>query len=185
MLVPSGSTAQQFKWTGLSLTKFKARFDINYVNGVNSADHQIFTADVGATKIITLGMITTNKLRLYTAAGTGTTIWTSSTTLGANTHYRVECYMNGISATTATVKIALYAGHSTTPLETYDGTGISNTGTVNIDNFVYGKHNAVSTANSYVIDNVAFDDNPSSDYVWPSYTFVDPVTWDYAITQGI
>lgn len=172
---PASAAASYFRWSNLGLTRFKARFYLHYV-GLQSADHWPFAAAVGGTKNITLQVISTNKLRLYTAAGTGTPIWTASPSFVAGSWYRIEVYANGLSASAATVKVAIFAGHDTVALDAYDGTGVSNTGLTPFDNVTFGKYNAVTLPNAHNIDDLALDTDPATDFVWPSLTPAPPFT---------
>lgn len=177
MLAPASSVATYTRWNvGLSLTKFKMKFLLCYPT-LQSADHWVFAAGVGGTKVITLNTTPGNFPRLYTAAGTGTTIHTFASTFVAGRVYRWEVFMDGLSASTATVKTALFSGAtvqsalaSTTPDEEYDGTGISNTGLTALDTFTWGKYNSATLANAHHWDGVALDTDPPADYRWPYYT---------------
>jgi hypothetical protein len=169
MRIAADSVAQQFRWNGLSLSKFKARMYF-YYDGLQSTDNYLFVTAVGGTRTIICNVNGANKLRLYTAAGTGTTIWTATNALSAGSWYRLECYGNGLSASTADVKVAYFPVHGTTPTEAYDGTGVSNTGLTAFDNVIFGKQNAATVANDLYVDEVALDTDPSSDYTWPLYT---------------
>ena len=155
--IGASAVSSYVRWQGLSMTDYLARFLICYPV-LMGADHWIFAAGVGGTKIITLGYIgSVNKLRLYTAAGTGTTIFTAASAFVATRCYRVEVYASGLSASAATVKLRMFSGATplealsatASPVESYDGTGVSNTGLTAIDTITYGKYNGVTLAQDY------------------------------------
>jgi hypothetical protein len=169
MRVPASSVAEQWKWSGESLTSFKAKFMLRY-GTLQSADHWIFASAVGGTKNIWLGGITTNKLRLYTVGGTR---WTAVNAFTAGSWYRVEVYMGNLSATVGNIKVAIYEDEFTTTAWDSFNSSVENTGTTNVDNITYGKYNAATLSNNYNVAGLAFDNAPGADYVWP---YTEPIT---------
>lgn len=176
--VPASAVSSYSRWNGFSLTDFSARWLLCYPT-LMGADHFMFVAAVGATRIINLSYVgSVNKPRLYTALGTGTTIWTGANAFVAGRCYRMEVFMSGLSASAATVKVRMFAGATpaealggtATPVESYDGTGISNTGTTAIDNISYGKYNTVTLAQDLYAGAFALNTAPAGDQPWPLYT---------------
>ena len=176
--IPASSVNGQLKWNGLSTTDFLARWLVCYPV-LMGADHWMFSAEAAGSRAITLGYLGSfNKLRLYTAAGTGTTIWTAANAFVATRCYRIEVYMSGLSASTATVKVRMFSGATplealsgtATPVESYDGTGVSNTGTTNIDTINFAKVNTVTLAQDLYVGATALNTAPAGDQPWPLYT---------------
>ena len=157
----------------------KSRFYLYYPT-LLGADHWPWQACIGggATRILTLKVTTGNKLQLTTPAGS---VWTDAAAFSAGQWYRAEVYMNGIDTSTATVKVAYFL-HSTAPIDSYDGTGTSNTGSTNIDSVFFGKTNGATIANPFYVDDIAVDTAPSADYVWPSV--LPSFTWSTTVAFG-
>ena len=122
-----------------------------------TADWWNMVVAVGGTKIVTLSVLSNNKLRLFTAAGTGTTIWTSPNALSTTAWTRIELFVSGLSASTATVKVATYLGDSGTIDQSYDGTGISNTGASNFTNISFGRYQSTGGSHDVWIDDLAWE----------------------------
>ena len=130
-----------------------------------TADWWNMVVAVGGTKVVTLSVNSANKLRLYTAAGTGTTIWTATNAMSTTAWTRIELFVSGLSATTATVKVALY-DDTDTLIQEYNGTGISNTGLSNFTNISFGRYQSSAGSHDVWIDDIAYEVGGSG-YIGP------------------
>lgn len=101
-----------------------------------------FDASAWATRLI---LTAANKLKLNTKGGT--TQWTSTTTLTPGSWYRIGYRITpGTTATNGAIEGALFAGLSTTPLETFSVTSIDLGATNAVTQVHFGKINSVDFA---------------------------------------
>lgn len=98
-------------------------------------------------------MRSTGVIRITNSAGT--VIYTGTQVLATSTWYRIEVWGTGAGTATATFNYALYAGDSTSPLETTQLTNFSMSNG-QIGRVRYGKGSS-ATLNAWQIDDIAQD----------------------------
>ena len=144
---------------GGSSANFTVRFYVPRLTGYPSAE-TIF-ADVqtaaGAT-VCRIHLTTAGALKLVNNAGS--TVVTFTNVLALNTAYRIE-FWGTVNATTGTMNVSLFAGDSTSAIETKNQTNV-NTGSTFAGRFVVGKITAAPTMAQFYIDDIAADMNSSS-----------------------
>lgn len=102
---------------------------------------------------------TDGKMEVETVAGL---VHTSTATLSVDTWYRVEWrQIKGADSSTGTVEFKLFAGDSTTPLETYTST-TANTGTIDLATGRLGKITAIASTFGIYIDSVIIENQGST-----------------------
>lgn len=96
--------------------------------------------------------------------GAGTEVLKSTSTLSAATWYRFELQVTaGASTSTGTLQAAVYAGDGATAVgDCHYSSTTTNTGTVNLGSARFGVPQAVTTANTYYIDDLAANDGATS-----------------------
>lgn len=105
----------------------------------------------------------TNHLLIQNAAGT--TLFTSSTAVSANTWYRIELAMS-VSATGATINYDYYLLDSTIPVEAGYSTTTGNTGTTYIITVSMGSAAAATNVGAFYMDDFAINTGTTS-YIGP------------------
>jgi hypothetical protein len=111
----------------------------------------------GAT-VCRVHLTTAGALKLVNNAGT--TVTTFTNVLALNTAYRIEFY-GTVHATTGTMNVVLYAGDSTSAIESKNQTNV-NTGSTNAGRFVVGKITSAPTMAPFYIDDIAADMNSAT-----------------------
>jgi len=82
----------------------------------------------GTVRVGSVEIQSDSRIRFSDASGLAPAKWTSTTTIAADTWYRLEVTLTcGATTSTGSVKLGLYLGDSTTALETYTATDL-NTG---------------------------------------------------------
>lgn len=103
----------------------------------------------------TVAMRTDGKLEVNTQAGV---VFTTTTACSINTTYRIEWrQIKGTTTSDGTVGFKLFAGESTTALETYT-TSAANTGTNDLVSWRLGKITGIASTFAIMFDDVAMED---------------------------
>jgi hypothetical protein len=94
----------------------------------------------GDSRLVSIHVSNTNRLRLSDGTGTANGIWTATDALVAGTKYRIEVWAKaGATATTAEIRVAYFLAGSTTPIQTFTTTtGSVPTGTPFVG-FIWGR----------------------------------------------
>lgn len=105
------------RWAITDATKIAMRI-YAYIGGTQGGDLDFLRASVSPdTGGVILRSTATKQLRIHSSTG-GAALWTGTATLPDTQWLRFELYCDtGTSATTGTVRGAVYAGDSTTPLD--------------------------------------------------------------------
>ncbi len=132
------STQALFTWNSLALMSFSSRYYFK-LGAAPSTLAQLHTLRNGSTTITGNNLTTGSKITVVRNGGA--TVYTSTTTLSSSQWYRVALWGRVATASTGELHFRLYAGDSTTVLESYDSTSVD-LGTVSITNTLLGKHSA-------------------------------------------
>lgn len=121
--------------------------------GNNTLEHRLFTARDSASAVgFILKVTNAGKVRAHDAAGTAITGTTSTTTIAANTWYRLE-WSQTLNAASSSVTWWLYLGDSATLLETKGPASF--TATTNYQQALWGNVSGFVTGSTTRIDDVA------------------------------
>ncbi len=98
-----------------------------YITTLPTVEVGVVWLGAGATRQVHVSAMNDGRIRLRDASGGGgATLWTSTQTMSLNTWYRIAIYTTP-NATTGTVRAALYAGGSSSPIA--DSTLLTNVNT--------------------------------------------------------
>lgn len=163
----SSGTVTRLTWSGFNTTAFVFRiyfeFDTLPPSGFRLIDVRNNTAS--GLRVVLNG---SNQPVLQTNNG-GTTLKTFTTAIAADTKYRIEVAATPGNASNATIKMDLYLGDSTTPVETgYSSTTVTTGYTTNITNVQF-----ISAAGSTFTGVAYFDDFAAQD---GTTTYIGPIT---------
>ena len=158
----SGSGSARFDWA-MSGAKLRARGYFYFDSTLPTSDTTILYVGGDVDDVCRTLVQSTSKLRVWDNANAD--IWTAAAALSTGTWYRVEMI---VDLAAGTVRVAYYAGHSTTPIE---DSGVlssvamgSNTA---ITNPRFGKASTAAYLGTFHIDELRVDDSVSASFIGP------------------
>ena len=136
-----------------------------YITAHPSVNLRIWQSDISAATLCSALFLTTSGTLAFNASGS--TAFTTTAAIPLNTWYRLEGYCTG-STSTGQVSLSMYAGDSTTAVETDTSSATQNTGGTQ-NSYRYGSFASITetSAFSYYIDDVGLS---STGYLGPSPT---------------
>lgn len=145
------------QWDGFSSASLAARCYVKFGTVPASGVEPTFIwFGTGTARRVALSYLSTGFLRFRAATSSSTVIHTTAFAPDPATWYRVEVYAKpGASASTGELNFAIYEGHSTTALATFDST-TTDTGITAFDTVRLGKA-VSSTFTGLRLDQVAIE----------------------------
>ncbi len=177
-LLPGGSASLNVQYGGtggqsFNATRLAARGYFRFSAAWTAGTPLISITNTSGARVCAIYAGADNKISVRDSSAT---LWSPASTLPANTWLRWEVYVEIGAAGTGKLKFAVYAGDSTTPLETYTNTTTANMGTAQIATCVFGNVNAnASFTNPYWLDSPTVTDEVS-DFLGPVVNAAPTIT---------
>lgn len=148
------SVTTTLQWTQFDTTSIAVRVYFNMGNSTYSAHPRLIDIRNSTTSMARINLnSSTNRLYAQDYNG-GSTKWTASSSLSANTWYRIELAVS-VSSTNATMNAGVFLGDSQDPVGSTLAITNANTGSNNIAWVVFGNVQNASWDNTVYFDDLA------------------------------